>query len=86
MADILLNGNVADCRQLGQLVRRKRKLDGMTQAELAGLIGIGIRFVSELEHGKATAEIGKVFAVLSGLGLSVVIAQRSWPAPESNRE
>ena len=82
MSDSKPSRIVRDSRELGVIVRQKRRLDGVTQAELAGLTGIGIRFVSELENGKATAEIGKVFAVLGGLGLSVAISQRSWPEAE----
>jgi HTH-type transcriptional regulator / antitoxin HipB len=59
--------------QLGDLVRRRRKDLDLTQAELAGLSGLGERFVSEVERGKETAELGKVLRLLDRLGLSVIL-------------
>lgn len=62
--------------QLGVLVRRRRKDLDLTQAELAGLSGLGERFVSEVERGKETAELGKVLRLLDRLGLSVVLVTK----------
>ncbi len=67
---------IRDIDALGGAVRSKRQTLGLTQANLAGLCGVGARFISELERGKATAEIGKVFQVLQRLGLDVWIAPR----------
>jgi len=50
-------------------VRAARQRHGMTQAQLAGLSGTGLRFVSELERGKPSLALNKVIAVLSTLGL-----------------
>ena len=57
--------------ELGQLVRTRRKTLGITQGELAGLSGVGVRFIVELEHGKPTLELGKVLRVLNRLGAHV---------------
>ena len=59
---------------LGTAVRQARKAHGLTQAELAGLAGTGPRFISELERGKASAELGKVLDVLAVLGLRLLLA------------
>ena len=53
---------------LGTAIRESRKKDRLTQAELAFAAGVGIRFVSELEAGKPTAQIGKIMQVLAALG------------------
>ncbi len=60
---------------LGELVRKKRKQDELTQIELAELTGVGVRFLSELENGKSTVQLDKVILVLSGLGLKIGIGQ-----------
>ncbi len=65
--------SVQDTTELGQAVRARRKALGVTQIELAGLAGVGERFVSEVERGKATAEMGKVLKLLGRLGLLVYI-------------
>ena len=59
---------------LGTAVRQARKVHGLTQADLAGLAGTGPRFISELERGKASAELGKVLDVLAVLGLRLLLA------------
>lgn len=65
---------LADAQALGVAVRQTRKAHGLTQAELAGLAGTGSRFISELEHGKASVEFGKVLDVLAVLGLRLLLA------------
>ncbi len=70
-------GSVTSAAVLGRLIRAKRRQIGMTQAEASALAGVGIRFLSELENGKATAELGKVLQVLARLGLVLEIRPRS---------
>ncbi|KAF1695309.1 transcriptional regulator [Pseudoxanthomonas koreensis] len=65
---------LADVGTLGMAVRQARKAHGLTQAGLAGLAGTGPRFISELERGKASAELGKVLDVLAVLGLRLLLA------------
>ncbi len=77
---ILPYGSADSPWALGLLIRQRRKADGMTQAELAGLCGVGNRFLSELERGKATAELGKVLRVLRGLGLELSVRPRGGEA------
>ena len=58
-------------RELGELVRRERQRQGLTQADLAALTGCGPRFVGELERGKSTLQWGKVLDVVQGLGITL---------------
>lgn len=55
------------------MVRTARKAAGLRQDELAGVAGVGTRFVVELEGGKPTLQFGKVLAVLAALGLTLHI-------------
>lgn len=43
-----------NARDLGQLVRQRRQAVGLTLRDAAGMAGVGVRFLSELERGKAT--------------------------------
>jgi y4mF family transcriptional regulator len=70
-------GNINDPRQLGDLVRQVRKGQGITQEDLSALVGVGPRLIGEIERGKPTAEIGKVFQLLAGLGLVISIQPRT---------
>lgn len=58
---------------IGKAVRRARLDNGLTQTELAGLAGTGLRFISELERGKASVSLDKTVAVLAVLGLRLQI-------------
>lgn len=53
---------------IASFVRRRRKRLGLTQAELAERAGVGLRFVRELERGKATVRRDKVEQVLALFG------------------
>ncbi|MCK4607929.1 MAG: helix-turn-helix transcriptional regulator [Gammaproteobacteria bacterium] len=55
--------------QLGKLIRQTRKSLGVTQRDLAFTSGTGLRFIIELEKGKATCQMGKVLQVLQTLGI-----------------
>jgi y4mF family transcriptional regulator len=59
--------------ELGGIVRAARKAQGLRQDQLAGVSGVGLRFIVELEAGKATAQLGKVLRVLATLGCRVEI-------------
>ena len=59
--------------EIAAAVRAARKRHAMTQAELAGLSGTGLRFISELERGKPSLALNKVLAVLSALGLRLQV-------------
>jgi len=70
-------------REIGLLVRARRTEKGWTQADLARSVGTTQRWVSEIENGKATAEIGMVLQTLSMLGVrleaGMADAPRPWP-------
>lgn len=58
---------------IGLAVRTARRAHGLTQTELAGLAGTGLRFISELERGKATVSLDKTIGVMAALGLRITI-------------
>ena len=39
---------------IADLVKEKRKGAGLTQPQLAAKAGVGLRFIRDLEHGKAS--------------------------------
>jgi len=58
--------------QLGKLVRQRRKDLAMNQGDLAMVSATGRRFISDLENGKESCEIGKVLRVLENLGIELI--------------
>lgn len=57
--------------QLGAIIRFERKKQGLTQPDLALICGSGVRFIVDVENGKETCQIGKVFHLLNSLGLDI---------------
>ena len=62
--------------KLGNIVKRTRKAQGLTQEQLAAITGVGVRFIRELEQGKASCHIGKALAVVSMLGIDITIGDK----------
>jgi len=67
---------IRTAEELGSRLRAERKSRGLTLAETAGLANTSIKFLSEFERGKPTAEIGKVLKVLAIVGLDVLVQSR----------
>jgi HTH-type transcriptional regulator / antitoxin HipB len=70
--------NIKSASDLGNLIRKVRKSQHMTQPELAGATGTGTRFIVDLENGKSTCEIDKAITVALMLGIKITAT-----APES---
>ncbi len=53
---------------LAAFVKQRRKVLQLSQPDLAAKAGVGLRFVRELEQGKATLRLDKVNLVLRLFG------------------
>jgi len=60
---------IATAKDFGATLTRARKALGLTQRELALSIGVGERFIVELEAGKPTAQLGKALAAAKAAGM-----------------
>lgn len=69
-------------RDVGALVRSTRRYRGLTQAELAALVGVGREWVVRLEQGSPRVEAQKVLDVMNTLGL---VLQATPADPSSNQ-
>jgi y4mF family transcriptional regulator len=63
-------------KELGGLLRKKRKSQKLTQGKVAEYCGVSVKFISEVERGKETAEIGKVLYLLTMLGIDLIADTR----------
>lgn len=59
--------------EIGKLVQSERKRQGITQLQLAGMAGTGIRLISDIENGKETVQVQKLLKVLHTLGLGLFV-------------
>lgn len=60
--------------EFGAQLTRARKALGLTQRDLALAVGVGERFIVELEAGKPTAQLGKALAAAKAAGMQLVDA------------
>lgn len=67
---------IIDSKSLGEAIRERRKELNYTQAFLAEFTGLSVTFISDVERGKTTAEIGKIIELLHVLGMDVFVERR----------
>ncbi|MDA8278640.1 MAG: helix-turn-helix transcriptional regulator [Actinomycetota bacterium] len=64
---------VRSIRDVASAVRGRRKDLGLSQAELAEVVGVSRKWIYEFEGGKPRAEFVLVLRVLEYLGLTITI-------------
>jgi len=57
--------------RLGEIIRKERKQQKLTQEELGNLAGTGLNFVSQVENGKSSVRFDKLMALLHVLGIEL---------------
>lgn len=67
---------VYDSAMFGRAIKLRRKELKYTQRDISELTGFSISFISDLENGKPTAEIGKAIYISNVLGLDIEIKSR----------
>jgi HTH-type transcriptional regulator/antitoxin HipB len=67
---------IQNMASLATFIRQRRKFLKLSQVDLAGASGLGVRFIGDLERGKPTCEIGKVLHLLTMLGVEVQLNSR----------
>jgi y4mF family transcriptional regulator len=70
--------------QLPVTVRTRRRALHLTQEQLADLAGVSLRFVHDVEHGKATVQLDRLVVLLDTLGLHLAV--RAGGAPSVRAE
>lgn len=60
-------------KEIGHLVRDRRKARGWTQDALAQRLGVSRLWVVQLEQGKSTAQIGLVMRALNELDVPIQV-------------
>jgi y4mF family transcriptional regulator len=70
---------------VGKIIIAARRYRGLTQTELAHAIGATQSWVSEVEQGKDTAQIGKILRTLSYLGVRLNTGTTPWSEPKSGK-
>ncbi len=71
--------------QLGLVLQAARKAKGMTQAVLAGRIGVSQSRVSQLEQNPDTLNVAQLLAWCSALGLELAVGTHGGRAPSDTQ-
>lgn len=61
---------------LGKIIREERKRQNVSQADLAAWCNVGVTYLSKLENGKESSEIGKALNIMAILGLDIFVERR----------
>ncbi len=66
-------------KYLGKAIRQTRKKKQMTQGDLADITGTSVKFISDVERGKTTVQMDKVFDLILALGLQIYLTDIPLP-------
>ncbi|MBE5924673.1 MAG: helix-turn-helix transcriptional regulator [Lachnospiraceae bacterium] len=67
---------INNSKDFGEVLRKQRKELGYTQRYISEFTGFSISFISDLENGKSTAELGKAIYLANTLGLDISVKAR----------
>jgi len=75
MVDERVHTTISDSIHLGRMIRNKRKQQGLTIEDLSIIANVGERCIGELERGKPTVQIQKIFDVLTSLNIPLIMGK-----------
>lgn len=58
-------------KDLGAIIRDRRKKQGLDQADLAARVGVSRQWIVEVEKGKPRAEVSLILKTLDALGVMI---------------
>lgn len=67
---------IVDAKTFGSVIRNRRRELKYTQAFLADFSGLSVSFISDLENGKNTCELGKALYMMNILGMDCIVSER----------
>mgnify|MGYP000582468791 CR=1 FL=1 len=65
--------SIDNAAAIGKVVRASRKAQKIRQDDAAGSIGVSENFLGKIERGSESVQWGKLFQVLEGLGVRVMV-------------
>jgi transcriptional regulator with XRE-family HTH domain len=68
-----MNIPITSASAIGEVVRASRKAQKIRQDDAAGSIGVSENFLGKVERGSESVQWGKLFQVLEGLGIHVMV-------------
>ena len=68
-----MNIPITSASTIGKVVRASRKAQKIRQDDAAGSVGVSEHFLGKVERGSESVQWGKLFQVLEGLGIRVMV-------------
>lgn len=68
---------INDASEFGKFLRKRRKELNYTQRDLSEFTGFSISYLSDLENGKQTTELGKAIYIANLLSIDIFLQERS---------
>jgi HTH-type transcriptional regulator/antitoxin HipB len=81
-----MDTRITTTRDLASAIRGRRFALGLTQADVAARVGVSRPWLSQIEAGKPTANIGLVIRLLDALGLQLEVTDRPPLADDSTTD
>ena len=67
---------INNAKAFGEMIKHKRKKLGYTQKYICEVSGISASYISDLENGKRTIELGKAIYLANLLGIDIELNER----------
>ncbi len=67
---------IKDVDDFGKKVKERRRKLGYTQKYISDFTGFSVSFISDLENGKKTIELGKALQLANILGMDMILQER----------
>ena len=67
---------ISETTEFGKAIRARRRELGYTQAYLSEFSGLSVSFISDIENGKKTIELGKSIYLANLLGMDIELISR----------
>lgn len=67
---------ILNCKEFGAACKKRRKELGYTQRYLAEASGLSTSFISDVENGKATVELGRAMQLAKLIGMDLFLENR----------
>ena len=68
-----MNIPITSASTIGKVVRASRKAQKIRQDDAAGSVGVSENFLGKVERGSESVQWGKLFQVLEGLNIRVMV-------------
>jgi len=63
---------------LGDAIRHYRNEAGLTQEQLAAMVGLNRTYLARLESGKETEQLTRMFRIFRNLGVRMTVEKADW--------